>query len=1645
MSRSGGYSLGRIIGEGTFGKVRLGVHRLTGTRVAIKQVPKSLPSYSPSDPSSPLSLLTREIHHHRRLRHAHVLSLFELVATESSIYLVTELCAGGELFDYLVEQDQARLSLPETRRIFAQLVLGVAYLHGEGVVHRDLKLENVLLDENVNVKIADLGFGREFEKGRFMDTRVGTLGYMAPEVVAGQRYLGEEVDIWSLGVILYALLTGSLPFDDDDEGVMRQLILECKYQVPSWLDPDAASLVRSILVLDPLRRASLKDILSHRFFTRPSTSKAAASSSSLFPASPLPPSPKPPLLNSPGLGLSDSGNNHDDHTARGPTSSPPTPLLPSPNPFLSEVQRGKQRAMDLPVEEEDPGLATTIKTTSASASPPSSYGFGRPPSASRPSALPPHMASAATASSPTPRIRRHPSTASIDFGPSAPPAPSSAAAAATQLFLPPAMQRTSSAGAVSVSSLRTSMTAAGPTSAGAGAGAGPGSGGTGRRRRSVGSVRSLRMQELSEGEESASAAAAISPARGGLGHPTAGEEEEDLSSAVAQQRRPPVASSVASVDEDGDESLNGEGAEEEPIDYVSLLLTTSAAPPLLSTPEEQRLLQQLSLLGFDTGQVSHSVRTSACDSCSATWWMLRRKREAEVEREDQAAATVTQARASSFPLEGGGDGGGESGGEGKLSRTNSLRSIRRYTGSIRDPAAVLNDPPDDDDASSPPPPPPRLYRDEFLEILTEEQGPLSPLPMTVPLELVGSSSTSPSPPSDTPPLHTKERTLSRGTTTTAEPPAASARAPSPPHTPPRRPSVAPVTPAATLTSPTMVNAPATPSAKSQAHHGSGDDAEARLSFFLNAAEMPSSASASAILSYFPTVDPPSHHSSPTAKRTGLSQSLSHNSLTGVGVGEHAPSVSGGGGGGGEELVSEEGYRGDRARAGSVSLLARATTAIGQGLASLSQTGTAADDAEGEYTPRQSSSKLPVPQASRSAASTTATPSPNLGNKPLEPSPSRPVAVHASASAPMAMQGYAPVAAAAVSPSPRPAARLVVSSSPAASPARSTSLRTLPLPAATKLPPSSSAVNAGQQRQALGRSVSSASTNGGGSKKNKGGNLLTTFKHWFGQDPRKRKRVSMSPRLGAVGSDNSTPSGGGVSVGRSHSMYVASTPARASAPLAIAGGRPPVGSRKSSYNSAYAGAPASAGSAATMSRRSSVSSAHRGAPPFLFDHAATPMRNNGGQPRRRRLSDASRTSRNSLSERGDNSRPSSVRSYGGPGGGSATRRQQHRHSTGGASSSPSGSYITAKEMYRRPPTTTTVRRRHGSRGRPASEMAATSSRQQQHRRTASGTSSIHRSSSGSMIAGGVASDDDDYVDEEDVGGGEDPIMEEDEEEGERTESAEQTRDVARAKALRVLSGGDENGGGVKVEGPPSSLRPPLVSRSSSSSPALSSTNTSLRSSTAPSSSHYHATTFTAHKTTHLFGSPLQPHAATTTTSANALLPASSSLSRRATIPVHAAAAVLPRRDVFAPKETTSGDWVDEDDELAGYGGGLGQGNTNAAETAAASLDRSSSSRVQQSAAAASKSGPQVSPGLGPSYVDSPVAGKVWSTVSGGGGMASGASAARFESRYAGIAGAALSPPGSDPPMLGTTTGGLASAPRQSKWAQAAPDIVEEEEE
>ena len=144
----------------------------------MKQIPKAVSAQ-----------LTREIHHHRQLHHPHIAQLYEVIATESNIWLVTELCAGGELFDYLVEK--GRIDEYEARIIFDQLCLAMGYIHDRGAVHRDLKLENVLLDERCRVKLSDFGFTREFEKSTLLDTFCGTIGYASPEMLLGQKYLGQ--------------------------------------------------------------------------------------------------------------------------------------------------------------------------------------------------------------------------------------------------------------------------------------------------------------------------------------------------------------------------------------------------------------------------------------------------------------------------------------------------------------------------------------------------------------------------------------------------------------------------------------------------------------------------------------------------------------------------------------------------------------------------------------------------------------------------------------------------------------------------------------------------------------------------------------------------------------------------------------------------------------------------------------------------------------------------------------------------------------------------------------------------------------------------------------------------------------------------------------------------------------------------------------------------------------------------------------------------------------------------------------------------------------------------------------------------------------------------------------------------------------
>lgn len=249
----GNYTLGRLIGKGAFGKVYLAKHNLTnGSKVVLK-------SSRRNDAN-----LAREIHHHRQFLHPHIARLYEVIVTENLVWLVLEYCPGDELYNYLLKQGP--LPVDKVQKIFTQLVGAVAYIHNKSCVHRDLKLENVLLDKNENVKLCDFGFTREYEgKANYLQTFCGTVCYSAPEMLRGEKYAGEKVDVWSLGIILFALLAGELPFDEDDDTLTKEKILREDPKYPQSMSDDVQALLGKLLSKRPLLRPSLADILTDPF------------------------------------------------------------------------------------------------------------------------------------------------------------------------------------------------------------------------------------------------------------------------------------------------------------------------------------------------------------------------------------------------------------------------------------------------------------------------------------------------------------------------------------------------------------------------------------------------------------------------------------------------------------------------------------------------------------------------------------------------------------------------------------------------------------------------------------------------------------------------------------------------------------------------------------------------------------------------------------------------------------------------------------------------------------------------------------------------------------------------------------------------------------------------------------------------------------------------------------------------------------------------------------------------------------------------------------------------------------------------------------------------------------------------------------
>jgi serine/threonine protein kinase len=275
----GKYHVLKKIGSGRYGLVKLGENKETHQKVAIKIIDKSF-----LDVVEKNSIIT-EAEVMTYLRHPNVIQLYEVIENEKEICMIMEYAAGGDLYDFVCKSKGKKLKESDAKRLFQQIVSGVAYCHRHYIVHRDLKAENIFLDEMNNVKIGDWGFSSEFHPGSKMETYCGSLDYAAPEVLSGVAYVGPEVDIWSLGVLLYFMVCGKLPFrTSNNDYEVYQNIKNAFYQLPNDLSPECKDLIRRILNPNPKLRAKMIDIEKHPWLehlTLRPTLRSLASSSNI--------------------------------------------------------------------------------------------------------------------------------------------------------------------------------------------------------------------------------------------------------------------------------------------------------------------------------------------------------------------------------------------------------------------------------------------------------------------------------------------------------------------------------------------------------------------------------------------------------------------------------------------------------------------------------------------------------------------------------------------------------------------------------------------------------------------------------------------------------------------------------------------------------------------------------------------------------------------------------------------------------------------------------------------------------------------------------------------------------------------------------------------------------------------------------------------------------------------------------------------------------------------------------------------------------------------------------------------------------------------------------------------------------------------
>ncbi|KAJ0007744.1 hypothetical protein Pint_30323 [Pistacia integerrima] len=255
--------MGRLLGQGTFAKVYFGKNLSTQECVAVKVILKDLVKKE-----GLMEQIKREISVMRLVRHPHVVELKEVMATKAKVFFVMEYVKGGELFAKVAK---GKLKEDLARKYFQQLISAVDFCHSRGVYHRDLKPENLLLDENEDLKVSDFGLSalpEQIWNDGLLHTRCGTPAYVAPEVLRKKGYDGAKSDIWSCGVILFVLLAGFLPFQDENVMKMYRKIFKAEFEFPPWISPDARKLISRILVTDPEKRITVSEIMRNPWFQK---------------------------------------------------------------------------------------------------------------------------------------------------------------------------------------------------------------------------------------------------------------------------------------------------------------------------------------------------------------------------------------------------------------------------------------------------------------------------------------------------------------------------------------------------------------------------------------------------------------------------------------------------------------------------------------------------------------------------------------------------------------------------------------------------------------------------------------------------------------------------------------------------------------------------------------------------------------------------------------------------------------------------------------------------------------------------------------------------------------------------------------------------------------------------------------------------------------------------------------------------------------------------------------------------------------------------------------------------------------------------------------------------------------------------------